>query len=465
MAFLRVANALVVKPEVSLQGWRKNAGTTRVAGAPNLNLTAQASEILGQNFDPSKYLLTHCTIVSSVDTETVPNVKLGTVVEQGKHINRKYSNFRITPETDKYINHNLDSWDRKVLLKAYKTFIGAQNFCEHVQVEELSKGRILDAVIRDVGESLYVDILVATDRKHTQLVADIISGKLSTLSMGCSVEETTCTHCGNTAPDETTLCDHIRFYKGNQFIDEYGKSHRNAELCGHHTIEPTGGVTFIEASWVATPAFTGAVLRNIIDPANLTETAKKQAQKILSEPPPQWVEGGRRKGAAMDFGDMGGEEESGAAEEKPKENVFDKLENDILSEMAERVKNRITQDLSKKKEAPEAGAADSNNSIQKSAALMRNAYRVSLGNILKYASNPTEVIKEVARLDRSMGVIVPIELYKVAHKVSFQYGIGHPTQYMALCKQALKRKVSETDQKHLIRLGKVLLLSNRSKHK
>ena len=63
---------------------------------------------------------------------------------------------------------------------AYPTFVGGHNFQEHVQIEEQSKGRIIDAVARDIGDSLYVDILVATHRKHAALVQDIQAGKMAT---------------------------------------------------------------------------------------------------------------------------------------------------------------------------------------------------------------------------------------------------------------------------------------------
>ena len=45
--------------------------------------------------------------------------------------------------------------------------------------------------------------------------------------------------------------------------DETGTPRRIAELCGHKSL-PNGGVKFVEASWVATPAFPGAVKRNIV---------------------------------------------------------------------------------------------------------------------------------------------------------------------------------------------------------
>jgi len=196
------------------------------------------------DFSPDKYLLTHATIVASVDVE--PN------------------GYYIKPESSKYVNQNGDCWERSLLLRTFRTFIGAQNYLEHVQIPHLSKGRIIDAVARPVNndESVYIDILVATERKHRTLVADIENGKLSTLSMGCSIKYSFCSKCGNKAEDEMNLCDCIRFLKGCYFIDEEGKKRIIAELCGEKD-DPESNI-FIEASWVENPAFKGAVLRNII---------------------------------------------------------------------------------------------------------------------------------------------------------------------------------------------------------
>jgi hypothetical protein len=270
VAFRRYANAVVTHPLASQAGWERvrRFGGTRVASASR-DLVAQASEILGGRLDPDRYLLSHATIVCSVDTDPTPNVRLGKVEEGGQTVNRRWGNYLITPNHSKYVNNNGDAWTRPVLMKSYRTFIGAHNFLEHVQVEDLSKGRIIDAVPRDVGESLYIDILVATDRRHSDLVADIESGKLGAMSMGCNVEHTQCTKCGNVAVDETEMCEHIRYQKLNRYFDNTGKQRVIAELCGHESEDPNGGVTFIEASWVANPAFTGAVMRNPRTPVPL----------------------------------------------------------------------------------------------------------------------------------------------------------------------------------------------------
>ena len=156
--------------------------------------------------------------------------------------------------------------------------------CEHIQIPELSKGKIIDAAARDIGDSVYVDILVATDRKHKDLIEAIGSGTLSTLSMGCQVSHTQCTQCGNVAEDESQLCRHIRYFKGQTFLDPKGHRRKVAELCGHYL--DTNSVRFIEASWVAHPAFSGAVLRSILDPktAELAEAARQRIQVAYMRP-------------------------------------------------------------------------------------------------------------------------------------------------------------------------------------
>jgi len=115
--------------------------------------------------DPSKYLYTHATIIASVD------------VEEDDHT--------ITTATNKYINFNGDAWERRLLLNTFKTFIGAYNYYEHVQVPSLKKGWIIDGCSRDVGDTVMIDILVATERKHKDLVASIENGEITAMSMGC----------------------------------------------------------------------------------------------------------------------------------------------------------------------------------------------------------------------------------------------------------------------------------------
>jgi hypothetical protein len=252
------------------------------AFSPAPNFGQKTAKVILQEYEPMDYLLSHCTIIASVDTEPV-NQPLGRSMVDGFQIDRKYADYYVTPQTSKFVNNNNDCWERKLLMACFKTFIGAENYVEHIQIPELSKGKIIDAAARNIGESLYVDILIATSRRHKPLVEAITSGKIGTLSMGCSVEFTTCTKCGNVAEDETHLCPHIRYFKGSDFVDEFGNKRKIAELCGHAEAEP-GSVKFIEASWVANPAFTGAVLRSILN-ADEIEGLGKKLQVAFSQGP------------------------------------------------------------------------------------------------------------------------------------------------------------------------------------
>ena len=392
MAFLRYARANIVKPQLTSGAWDK----IRVAsGSKKLdrNLKAQAEAILQEPFTPERFLLTHSTIVCSVDAEKVEGTLTGKVEFEGESINRRYEDFRVSSATDIYINNNLDCWSREVLARSYQTFIGAHNFVEHVQVSELSKGRIIDAVLRDVGDSLYVDILVATDRKHEQLVSDISSGKMNSMSMGCSVDFTICTKCGNVAADETEMCKHVKYEKGNVFFDEKGHKHRVAELCGHKTEPGTCGVTFIEASWVAVPAFKGAVARNTLE---IPEVPGKEVTKKdeLNEIPAKWVEkeeaphaphnlfnnssvsvyldlmqkmspsalkdlaqkrvASTKVAGPFDFGDddAGDEdkkkEEGGDKKDDSKKGLLDDIEDHVISIIKDRVKKKIEEEIAGK---------------------------------------------------------------------------------------------------------------------
>ena len=189
MAFRKFARASVVKPDINFDGWMRGH-----KASPQLR---NAAKVVLQEFDPKAFMLTHCSIIASVDTE-LSDLPLGKHMVDGYEIERKYSDWQITPETTKYVNNNFDAWEKKLLLACFRTFIGGENYVEHIQIPELSKGKIIDAAARDIGDSIYVDILVATDRKHRPLISAISNGTLQTLSMGCFLPGTPVTMADGT---------------------------------------------------------------------------------------------------------------------------------------------------------------------------------------------------------------------------------------------------------------------------
>jgi hypothetical protein len=239
--------------------WRQlSRGGVRVAGR---NMSIDWSK-----YNLDDYLWTHCTIVCSVK-----------VANNG---------YYIESPCDELVNTNGNAWANQVLMSTFRTFIGGENYVEHIQVPELSKGKIFDAVIRPVkyagkngkeADVFYVDILIGTDKKHTDLVSKIASGSLTTLSMGCIVNKCTCSKCGNVTDDYTEDCEHLKNELGQYFTDENGVKRIVAELCGamvkkgDEWVADPNSVKFIEASWVEKPAFEGAVLNHFISEVSASE--------------------------------------------------------------------------------------------------------------------------------------------------------------------------------------------------
>jgi hypothetical protein len=172
--------------------------------------------------------------------------------------------------------------------------------CEHVQIPELSKGKIIDVAIREIpftkdqeGKDLttiYVDILIATNRKHKDIVDKISSGEYSALSMGCLIQYSICSQCGRKIEDETQACKHIRYFKHNNFYDKNGIKRVVAEICGHK--DDPESCKFIDASWVRKPAFEGAVLRNILNMGDAaSQDVGEKLQKAVAFPSFEYAPG------------------------------------------------------------------------------------------------------------------------------------------------------------------------------
>ncbi len=353
MGFAKYAKARVVKASVGFDAW----ATLCRDKALSVTAAGKSGKVVLQDYDPKEFLLSHATIIASVDTDSPQGMPLGRQVFEGQEIDRRYPDFYITPETSKFVNNNFDSWERKLLLASFSTFIGGHNYLEHVQIPSMSKGRIIDAAARDLGDTVYVDILVATNKKHTTLIDAIVNGSLSTMSMGAQVEDTTCSKCGNVAADETQLCEHIRYFKGNEFIDGVGKRRKIAEICGHYT-RPLS-CRFIEASWVENPAFEGAVIRNILSTDDIPGVKGKMqfafAQTRYLDPT------AIQKAARQILGEEqqypGASDDTQQAKPKePKEDTdsLDKAVDDLYGELKTKLVERLRKDMSK----DEAGKVD-----------------------------------------------------------------------------------------------------------
>lgn len=195
---------------------------------------AREIQVDWNEFTSERYLMSHATIVSSV-----------AVAENG---------YYIEPACSELVNNNGNAWTNEVLLATFRTFVGGDNFCEHIQIPELSKGKILDAVARPVrykdkrgreADVYYVDILLATNRKHASLVRDIESGKLTSLSMGCFGPGTKVCMADGTQKniEDIREGDMVLSYKGN--VRRVTKTIKNSWLGDLYIIDVEGGADSI----------------------------------------------------------------------------------------------------------------------------------------------------------------------------------------------------------------------------
>lgn len=174
------------------------------------------------------------------------------------------------------------------------SYIANSCVVHNCQIPELSKGIILDAVLRPVmhkGKNgataqVYIcDLLVATDRKHENLIKRIESGELKTLSMGGLAAVTQCSVCGRIIKEGEENCLHLDNYLKQYVTCKDGKKHICSELCG--ALDPItneyikDSFVFVECSWVRTPAFAGAVVNYFVDSAQHIK-AKKEENKLAS---------------------------------------------------------------------------------------------------------------------------------------------------------------------------------------
>ena len=161
-------------------------------------------------------------------------------------------------------NLNYDMFPHEEMQEAYKTFIGCPVFVDHHNTDDTrARGVILDAKYHDEDpEDRWTEILMELDEvTFPELCRLVRDGEIDTMSMGCTVESTTCSVCGNEAADFSEFCNHIN-QKGATFDGELAY-----EICH--------GIDFIEESFVYDPADVNAQVGEIN--ANYEERVAKMS--------------------------------------------------------------------------------------------------------------------------------------------------------------------------------------------
>lgn len=110
-------------------------------------------------------------------------------------------------------NKNGDFFPEQELKNNYKTFLDAHVFKNHEnKAVEKAIGDVMDAVWND--EMKYVELFIRINRKVAPtIVAGFEKGYMTDVSMGCRVDHTICSICGNVAKTPSQYCQHIRQHK------------------------------------------------------------------------------------------------------------------------------------------------------------------------------------------------------------------------------------------------------------
>lgn len=525
MAFRRTAKAIMSRQNVPFDEWMEVLRTQGDGVVPKDYIHRTAKTVL-RRCDPNQYLLSHATIVASVDTYAPKGAKTGRVMNRGVQIEVRWPDYRIKPECQAIVNNNGDAWERSLLLSTYRTFIGAHNYLEHIQIPELSKGFIVDAVARDLGSTCYIDILVATDKKHNQLVSDILSGEITGLSMGCVSLFTICTKCGNIAADDSQTCPCIQYEgKHTEYVDEDGTKHKISELIGHVSIPNSN--QFIESSWVKNPAFVGAVRRNFL---NGDSQVASQLEKALASNKSRnfiQVPDGVKKAASVriadqgqdqgDLGDIdqlddaagGGQDQGGdqdqsgdqgqagdqdqSGDSKPGEKpgdskldeLLDKVQEQILTILTDRLGERLQpkpEDVGFVKAPTDVSGGNSNlvrSSVEFSrrlrASFPKNPKLVSwaesawktvhiggVSAIKKSSMTSRDLIVLSWIEDRVKGRDYPPRLYNLAMKIGSISKFPSEKSFVAACAMKAGRSITADEAKFLLWKGRIASFSNDS---
>jgi hypothetical protein len=516
MTHRRTANAIVSRQNIHFDEWMEELRNQHEGAVPKDHVHRIAKTVL-RKCDPKQFLLSHATIVASVDAYAPKGATVGRRMNSGVQIDVRWTDYRIKPECNDIINNNGDAWERSLLLSTYRTFIGAHNYLEHIQLPELSKGFIVDAIARDLGKTCYVDILVATDRKHKQLITDILSGQIAAMSMGCISLFTICTACGNVAADDSQVCPCVQYVgKGQLAIDEDGMQFPIAELIGH--VQVPNSNQFIEASWVRNPAFRGAVRRQILNPESSVVATKlsnanqiyeirrgeininglKKAASLKVAQGEQDQGGGQAQlpdtGAGEDI-DLGGPPpddagadagaDAGGADtgEKPKEGV-----DELLEKAQEQILELLTKNLGEKlaPKPEDVGTAapapsvdvDNDNLMRASKEFDRKLVKTFPDNprLVKWASSAhrigmrgVDAIRASGMTSKDLIILSWIEdrvaartnppaLYKTAMTVGSISNYPSQTSYLAACRMRMGRSLTNEEKAFLLRKGRIASL-------
>jgi hypothetical protein len=149
-------------------------------------------------------------------------------------------------------NDNFDMFPAEEIEKSYLTFIGKPVFVNHHNEDHRrSRGVIIDAALHkdrnpDGSPDTWAEVLMEVDAvRFPRLAKAILAGEVDRTSMGCDVQLSKCSVCGNEATSPLQYCAHIPGKKGKKV---YKIDPRTGAKSAQLVFEICSGLSFFENS-------------------------------------------------------------------------------------------------------------------------------------------------------------------------------------------------------------------------
>lgn len=149
-------------------------------------------------------------------------------------------------------NDNFDMFPAEEIEKSYLTFIGKPVFVNHHNEDHRrARGVIIDAALHkdrnpDGSPDTWSEVLMEVDAvRFPRLAKAILAGEVDRTSMGCDVQLSKCSVCGNEATSPLQYCAHIPGKKGKKV---YKIDPRTGSKSAQLVFEICSGLSFFENS-------------------------------------------------------------------------------------------------------------------------------------------------------------------------------------------------------------------------
>jgi hypothetical protein len=153
-------------------------------------------------------------------------------------------------------NDNFDEFPAAEIEAAYRTFVGKPVFVNHVNDNHRrARGVIIDAALHqdrnpDGTPDTWAEVLMEIDAvRFPKLAKAILKGEVDRTSMGCDVERSVCSACGNEARTPAEYCSHIPHLKGKRIF----RATAGGKKVGELVRETCFGLRFFENSVLVEP--------------------------------------------------------------------------------------------------------------------------------------------------------------------------------------------------------------------